>query len=110
MLNPAAWSDAAAGSFGTGAIYYNDYRNKRFPYENMSVERIFHAKEKIKVSLRLDMTNIFNRINVPAPSSGNAQSTQTRNSSGAPTGGFGYINVANPSGSRQGQAILKFMF
>jgi hypothetical protein len=110
VLNPAAWSDPAAGTFGTGAIYYNDYRNKRFPYENMSVERIFHAGEKVSVSFRIDFTNIFNRINVPSPSSSNPESTQTRNSSGQPTGGFGYINVANPSGARQAQAVLRFRF
>jgi hypothetical protein len=111
VLNPAAWSDPAPGTFGTGAIYYGDYRSKRFPTENMSLERKFRFRESMSFSLRIDFSNIFNRINVPGPSSGNALSTQTRNTAtGKPTGGFGYINTANPSGARQGQAVLKFQF
>ncbi len=110
VLNPAAWSDPAPGTFGTGAVYYDDYRSRRVPAESMNIERIFHFREGMKISLRIDFQNIFNRTNVPGPSSTNALSTQTRDTSGKPTGGFGYINTANPSGARQGQAVLKFQF
>jgi hypothetical protein len=109
VLNPAAWSDAAPGTFG-GVPYYNDYRSKRWPGESMNFERIFHVGERAKFSFRLDFTNIFNRINVPGPSSGNPASIQTRDKNGVPTGGFGFVNVANPSGSRQAQAVLRFSF
>src|SRR5204862_2359634 len=41
VLNPAAWSDPAGGTFGTSAPYYNDYRWQRQPSESLSLGRNF---------------------------------------------------------------------
>src|SRR5206468_11932310 len=46
VLNPAAWTDAAPGQFGTAAAYYNDYRWQRQPAESLSFGRTFREKRR----------------------------------------------------------------
>jgi len=41
VLNPAAWTDAPAGTFGVSAPFYNSYRWQRQPAESMSFGRNF---------------------------------------------------------------------
>ena len=113
VLNPAAWSQPAAGQFGTAAAYYNDYRFERRPVENLSLGRTFRVREKATVNLRMEFTDIFNRTQIPNPTFGNAQQTQTRNSAGRATGGFGWINTtpaSNPPLPRQGTIVARFQF
>lgn len=111
VLNPKAWVDPPAGQFGTGAAYYNDYRQQRRPSENMSLGRIFQLKEGVSLSIRADFSNIFNRTQMNNPTSNNAKLTQTRSSTGQPISGFGYINsrtVAFPP--RAGIIVARFQF
>jgi hypothetical protein len=110
VLNPAAWSDPAPGEWGASAAYYDDYRSRRSPNENMSLGRIFRIAEKANLSIRFEMSNVFNRVRIPGPSSGNAQATQVRDSSGRPTSGFGYINVRSGAQGRTGQLFAKIQF
>ena len=46
VLNPAAWSDPAAGQFASSTAYYSDYRYQRRPSESMSFGRDFRIKER----------------------------------------------------------------
>src|SRR5947207_12906651 len=61
VLNPAAWTNPVDGQFGTGAPYYNDYRQQRRPSESMSLGRVFKFREGGARALtgRMNFENIF---------------------------------------------------
>jgi hypothetical protein len=109
VLNPAAWTDAAQGTFGTASPYYPDYRYERRPGEQMSFGRLFKLGEGRTLQIRAEFFNIFNRTYLPNPSTGNPFAATTT-SGGQLTGGFGYIN---PYSSlffqpRNGQLVGRF--
>jgi hypothetical protein len=108
VLNPAAWTDPAAGQFGTSAVYYNDYRYQRRPDEEMSLGRTFHIRERMSLQVRVEYFNVFNRTEMNNPTATNAQATQAvRN--GLTTSGFGYINIGSVAfGPRSGQLVAQF--
>jgi hypothetical protein len=117
VLNPAAWTQPPAGQWGTGAAYYSDYRFQRRPNENIGVGRAFHLKERYELNIRIDFNNIFNRAEMPNPTSTNAAAAQvTRN--GVPTAGFGFVSTLNTGivtntqtpTSRQGTVVARFRF
>jgi hypothetical protein len=111
VLNPAAWTNPPAGQWGTAAGYYSDYRYQRRPSESMSLGRVFRIKERMSLQIRAEFTNIFNRTQPNNPTSNNALATQTRNTLGQTTAGFGYVNTATVAGSpRQGQLVARFQF
>jgi len=123
VLNPAAWSNPAAGTFGNSAAYYNGYRYQRHPGEQLGIGRLFRIREEVSVELRAEFFNIFNRASMADPVSTNALAAQQRNAQGVPIAGFGYINsqslgngstLNNNTGlggnPRQGQLLLRFRF
>jgi hypothetical protein len=111
VLNPAAWSNPAAGQWGTAAAYYSDYRYARRPVENLSFGRNFRIKERSSLQIRAEFTNFMNRTQPNNPTATNALATQTRNSAGQTTAGFGYISTGTVfSAARQGQLIARFSF
>lgn len=113
ILNPKAWSDPAPGQWGTASGYYSDYRWQRQAAESLSIGRTFPIREKMSFQIRAEFFNVFNRLQLGGfPSTGNALATQTFNSQGIPTSGFGYFN-ANGSGvsaPRNGQIVARFQF
>jgi hypothetical protein len=111
VLNPAAWVNPPAGQFGTGAAYYNDYRYQRRPSENIGLGRIFRIREGMTLTIRAEFTNIFNRTEVANPTSTNILATQTKNTAGQTTAGFGWINTTSVAFQpRQGDLIARFRF
>jgi hypothetical protein len=117
VLNPAAWSDAPAGTFGTSAPYYNDYRFQRRPSENVSISRQFRITERVALNLRVEFNNIFNRATPPDPTATNAEATQVRAANGNTVSGFGFVNTAavaggisGLSGPRNGAIVARFVF
>src|SRR5438876_135095 len=64
VLNPKAWVDAAPGSFGTSAPYYDNYRWQRQPSEALSLGRNFRLANEGKVlfHIRAEFQNVFNRL------------------------------------------------
>jgi hypothetical protein len=112
VLNPKAWVNPADGDFGTSAGYYGGYRYQRKPVESMSLARIFvfGPEGKMNVQIRGEFTNIFNRTQTPNPTASNALATQLSTATGQTTSGFGYINTAATSGSRQGTLVARFTF
>jgi hypothetical protein len=110
LLNPAAWSDAAAGQWGYAAPYYSDYRSRRSPGENANLGRIFHIWEKTNLEIRGEFFNVFNRISVPGPSSSNPLQTQVVSAAGVPQSGFGYMNATSGTSGRSGQVVARFVF
>jgi hypothetical protein len=122
VLNPAAWSDAPAGQFGSAAPYYNDVRWQRQPAESLSLGRTFVAKERFKFDVRAEFFNVFNRLFLanPAPvtaagfppASPNPAAPTVRTPTGALSSGFGFVNTFNGNGSlpRTGQIVGRFSF
>ena len=94
MLNPKAWAQPAPGQWGSGAAYYDDYRFQRRPTENLAVGRTFRIKERANVNIRVEFANVFNRARIQDPYFANALATQTRNSAGQATAGFGWIDTS----------------
>jgi hypothetical protein len=109
VLNPAAWQDVPNGQWGNSTPYYNDYRYERFPSENMNLARIW-KREKFSLEFRGEFFNVFNRLQLPNPNTGNPFQTTTYNSAGNLTGGFGYINPNNVGGERTGQFVIRVKF
>jgi hypothetical protein len=132
VLNPAAWTEAPYGTFGASAPYFNDFRWQRQPAENMSFGRTFSIREKYKLVVRAEFTNIFNRLFYSLPSNGagfgTAPSFTTSivghgntlsGTSGLLSSGFGYVswvnggsynNLGTGAAPRSGQIVARFTF
>ncbi len=115
VLNPAAWANPAAGSFGSGAEYYGDFRTYRHPNENLNFGRTFRIKERMSLNLRVEWNNVFNRIELNAPQNSGYTLAQVNNpKTGAATPGFGYVNPAVTSNQnaqpRNGTIVARFQF
>jgi hypothetical protein len=124
VLNPKAWTDAPAGTFGTAAPYYNDYRWQRQPQESLSLGRTFKlAREgSITLDVRGELFNVFNRLflSSPAgvsvggfpPAGPNPAAPTVRNSLGQLSSGYGFVRTFNGAGTqpRTGQIVARFSF
>jgi hypothetical protein len=109
VLNPGAWTTPGPGQFGTGSPYYNDYRYRRVPSENMSLARIFRVREGMDLQLRVELQNVFNRTHIPNPFS-SLTLPQLTTPTGAAYSGFGYSNAINAGGERTAQIVARFNF
>ena len=108
VLNPAAWTNPTAGTFGPGpnpgfgtaGLYYADFRQPRRPTENFNIGRNFviNRERGINLQIRAEFTNIFNRMVL-----GNPATTSPYNgtcSGGACTPGSGaYQGVTHAPGT-----------
>ncbi len=111
VLNPAAWSEPAAGQWGTSAAYYNDYRSFRQPSEQIMFGRSFKIRERMSFQLQAMFFNAFNRTYLNNPDSTNARATQVRAANGVTTAGFGRINTGTTQfGPRDGVLSARFQF
>jgi len=127
VLNPDAWVDAAPGQFGKTAPYLNDYRWQRQPAESMSLGRTFfvNREHNVKFDVRAEFYNVFNRLFLQSPepvklsgggggilAGANPAAPTTRNNQNQLTGGYGYVNWVNGSGSqpRAGQVVARVTF
>jgi hypothetical protein len=123
VLNPAAWTQPGAAQYGVSAPYYIGNRWQRQPAESLSVGRIFRVKEKYQIQVRAEFQNVFNRVFYAAPATGDgtgtATGTATNNpfpvtgsTAGALSGGYGFVNAFNGTGTspRTGQIVARFTF
>jgi hypothetical protein len=120
ILNPAAWQDQAQGVFGSGAVYYTDFRGQRRPVESVNLGKKFTIHEQMALSLRFEVFNPFNRDEVLSdPATGSPATAPTRSPAGLLTGGFGYVNytaiTSNSVGGtfqspRTAQIVARFEF
>jgi hypothetical protein len=115
LLNPAAWVNPPAGTFGTSAAYYSDYRTQRRPSENMGIGRNWRIRESMSFNLRIEFYNIFNRAYWGNPSNTNFQATQTLQKNGNAASGFGFMNTLTPGFTgalvpRNGTLVARFIF
>ena len=120
VLNPAAWQDKAQGVFGSGTVYYTDFRGQRRPTESINLGKKFPIRERMSLSLRIEVFNPLNRNEVLSdPATGSPTLAPTRSPSGLLTGGFGYVNytaiTSNSVGGtfpspRTAQVVARFEF
>jgi hypothetical protein len=116
VLNPKAWTDAPAGTFGVSAPFYNNYRWQRQPAESMSFGRNFRlGKEgRYNLNVRAEFQNILNRLFLSMPSVGGTVNPLTgiSSSAGVNTGGYGYIATVGGAGAapRSGQIVARVTF
>jgi hypothetical protein len=115
VLNPAAWVNPGPGQFG-GAPYYTNYRYQRHPGENINLGRTWRIKERMSLNLRVEFSNFLNRTYYNNPTATNPAVPVTHNAStGALTGGFGYISTVFSSTTqlaqpRNGTIVARFSF
>ena len=120
VLNPAAWVDQPVGVWGSGAVYYSDFRGKRRPVESINIGKRFPLHgERVAMSVRAEFFNILNRMEVVNdPSTGSPSNPPTRNN-GLLTGGFGFMNYTNVTSNsvggslpapRNGQVVIRIEF
>lgn len=111
VLNPAAWADPAPGTFGVTNVFQSDYRSFRNITEDMSFGKVTRFTERMGLEIRVEFFNVFNRVRLVNPESGNALATQRRTAAGVPQGGFGRINGSNQGNlPRSGQIALRLRF
>jgi hypothetical protein len=120
VLNPAAWQDQAQGVFGSGTVYYSDFRGQRRPVESINLGKKFPIRERMALTIRFEVFNPFNRLEVLSdPATSSPATAPTRSPAGLLTGGFGYVNytaiTSNSVGGtfpspRTGQVVARFEF
>jgi Carboxypeptidase regulatory-like domain/TonB dependent receptor len=113
VLNPAAWQDVGAGTISPGSGYYNDYRGPHQVSENMNFGRTFQLREKMTLNVRAEFFNVFNRVTLGTPSSGNPTQVRTINNLTGAISGFGYYSVgsaSNSGGQRIGLLVARLQF
>jgi len=130
VLNKDAWVDAPAGTFGTSAPYYNNYRWQRQPAESLSLGRTFglDKESRIKLDVRAEFFNVFNRLFLASPSGvgattqpgGPNPAANPASTNGVLSSGFGVVNTftatlpgqlpGNGTAPRTGQIVARFSF
>jgi hypothetical protein len=118
ILNPKAWTDAPAGTFGVSAPFYNNFRWQRQPAESMSFGRNFRLGKEARYNLnvRAEFQNVFNRLFLSMPAVGGTgavnPATALSSSGGVNTGGYGYIATVGGVGTtpRSGQIVARVTF
>ncbi|MGO9012886.1 MAG: TonB-dependent receptor domain-containing protein [Bryobacteraceae bacterium] len=113
VLNPAAWQDVPAGTISPGSGYYNDYRGPHQVSENMNFGRTFQLGERMRLNVRAEFFNVFNRVTLGNPTSSNPLATTTVNNATGAISGFGYYSIGNASNAgspRVGLLVARFQF
>ncbi len=113
VLNPAAWQDVPAGTISPGSGYYNDYRGPHQVSENMNIGRNFRIRERMSLNIRAEFFNVFNRVTLGTPSSGNPTQVTTVNNATGAISGFGYYSIGSTSNAgspRVGLLVARFQF
>jgi hypothetical protein len=112
-----AWINPAPGEWGVTAPYIEGYRWRRRPDERFNFGRNFRFgnENRYVLNVRVEFTNILNRMFYNAPATGNPLTpigTTTQQGMIIPTGGYGVVNTLNGSGSqpRQGTLVARLTF
>jgi hypothetical protein len=116
VFNPNAWENVPNGQWAADQSSIRWYRGIRIPQENANFSRNFRIKEGINLNVRVEFTNIFNRMQLPQPTTtGNFANAPTLFTTGANTGlysgGFGTIVPVNGTqGMRSGTFVGRITF
>jgi hypothetical protein len=116
VFNPNAWENVPNGFWAADQSSIRWYRGLRIPQENANFSRNFRIKESVSLNVRVEFTNVFNRMQLPQPTTtGNFANAPTRFTSGANSGlysgGFGTIVPVNgTAGMRAGIFVGRLTF
>jgi hypothetical protein len=119
VLNPLAWVQVPNGQWAADQSSIRYFRGLRHPTENANLSRNFVFKERYRLQIRLEMDNVFNRLELPQPASGGppaANFSATPTSVGGQfTSGFGTFGnlqtgAAVPAPARSGLFIARLQF
>jgi hypothetical protein len=124
VLNPASWTNVPNGQFAANESSIRSFRGVRIPVENANFGRDFRIKERYSLNIRVEFTNIFNRLQLPTAAGalgginlGNFAAAPTKFTSGvnagAYSGGFGTIVsplTGSVVGQRAGTLVARFTF
>ncbi|HEX8711981.1 MAG TPA: TonB-dependent receptor [Terracidiphilus sp.] len=99
LFGTDAWTNTGSQYvLGNAKRAYNEVRGPWYPVENVSARKQFRVTEGSSFTLRMDYFNVFNRTQVPFPSTNINASN------------FGLINSKFSGGNRQGQIMATFNF
>jgi hypothetical protein len=110
ILNPAAWTDAAPGTYGTTPpIMGGDFRWQRNHDDEVNLAKNFKMGERVNLQIRADFFNVFNRVSF---SNWSFPSTSLSTPSSVQFFGFGnvYPTIGGPNAARQGQLVARISF
>jgi hypothetical protein len=123
VLNPLAFSNVPNGQFANNQGALRGFRGFRVPGENANFGRNFRFKERVNLNVRVEFSNIFNRMVLPAPTVVAALGAPPLSFSAKPTvftsgpntgllsSGFGVVNpTAGTTGQRQGSFVARIQF
>jgi hypothetical protein len=124
VLNPKAWTNAPNGQFAPNQSSIRSFRGLRIPVENANFGRDFRIKERYSLNIRVEFTNIFNRLQLPTSTTfpgavnlGNFAAAPTKFGAGANAGAYsgGFGTILPPltgavTGQRAGTLVARFTF
>ena len=124
VLNPAAFENVPNGQFAADQSHIGVLRGFRTPHKNPNFGRNFRIQERYNLNIRVDFTNIFNRLLLAYSSTAggvnpdNFAAAPTKFTSGPHTGlysgGFGTVlsPLVSPGvgGQRAGTLVARFTF
>jgi hypothetical protein len=124
IFNPAAWTSVNNGAWSNSYSTIRDYRGFRSPTENVNFSRTFAIKERVKLTIRAEWANAFNRLRyssltlsassftTPLTCSGGLNGGACTDTNGIKSGGFGSIVVPSTgaTGQRSGDLIMRLQF
>jgi len=117
VFNPTVWENIPNGQWGAEQSSYRFFRGVRIPQESLNFSRNFRFKERVTLNVRVEFTNIFNRLQMPNPSTaGNFATVPTKTNDAQGnflrySGGFGTFSVVSgTSGQRTGTYVARITF
>ena len=113
VLNPNAFTAIPNGQFGADQSSDRAFRGFRQPSENANFGRNFRFREKLMLQIRVEFTNIFNRLLLPQPTTAASILTAPTKVNGIYTGGYGTVLPTAGNGitsQRSGQIVARFTF
>jgi hypothetical protein len=111
VLNPAAWTNIPAASWGADQSTIRSYRGYRYPNENLNVGRTFRFTEQVSLNVRAEFSNVLNRVRLPQPvATGSYLAPVVRGTNGVITGGFGTVLPVNVQDVRNGTIVARLTF
>ncbi len=119
FIPPAAGTTTAVGgnniyltpaTDGTGTIGRNTFFGQGMNNFDVAISKSVRVREGMRLQLRMEWYNIFNRTMFDLPSARTVISSTTLGRITLQRNPFNYVNAARDNGSRMGQLAIRFIF